>query len=62
MTETIKNRREARAWQKRYDKDAPRVGDIAPDFELSDVNGLNPVRLSDFRGDRPVGLVFGSFT
>lgn len=62
MAETIKNRREARAWQARYDKNAPRVGDIAPDFELGDVNGENPVRLSDFRGERPVGLIFGSFT
>ena len=62
MTETIKNRREARAWQQRYDKDAPKVGDIAPDFELSDVSGGNPVRLSGFRGERPVGLIFGSFT
>ena len=62
MTKTIKNRREARAWQQRHDKDAPKVGDVAPDFELRDVNGGNPVRLSDFRGERPVGLIFGSFT
>ena len=32
-------------------------GQIAPDFELADVNGLN-VRLSDFRGRQNVVLVF----
>jgi len=32
-------------------------GEIAPDFELKDVNG-NLVRLSNFRGSKPVVLVF----
>lgn len=54
--------REASAWQKRYDAHAPKVGDVAPDFELRDVNGENPVRLSDFHGRKPVALIFGSFT
>jgi hypothetical protein len=62
MIETIKNRKEATRWQKKYDVSAPREGDLAPDFELRDVNGENPVRLSDFRGVKPVALVFGSFT
>jgi len=35
---------------------------VAPDFELRDVNNENAVRLSDFRGKKPVALVFGSFT
>src|SRR5689334_6870295 len=34
----------------------PKVGDVAPDFETSDVFG-NRVRLSDFRG-HPVWLMF----
>jgi peroxiredoxin len=59
---TLKNRSEARAWQKAYDAQAPKVGDLAPDFELFDNRGENPVRLSDFRGKKPVALVFGSFT
>ncbi|MBC8497195.1 MAG: redoxin domain-containing protein [Anaerolineales bacterium] len=58
----IANRNEATAWQKKYDTQAPRVGDPAPDFELSDANGENPVRLSDFKGEKPVALIFGSFT
>ena len=62
MHATIKNRQEATSWQKKYDESAPKVGDLAPDFELSDSNGENPVRLSEFRGQKPVALVFGSFT
>lgn len=32
-------------------------GELAPDFELEDVNG-KLVRLSDFRGTKPVVLAF----
>lgn len=32
-------------------------GEIAPDFELEDING-NLVRLSSFRGSKPVVLAF----
>jgi peroxiredoxin len=32
-------------------------GDLAPDFELKDVNG-NTIRLSSFRGSKPVVLAF----
>jgi len=59
---TIKNRQEATSWQKKYDSHAPKVGDPAPDFILCDSSGENPVRLSDFRGQKPVALIFGSFT
>jgi hypothetical protein len=59
---TIKNRQEATAWQEKYDLQAPRAGDIAPDFELRDIQGENPIQLSDFRGQKPVALIFGSFT
>jgi hypothetical protein len=59
---TIHDRHEATSWQKKHDVHAPRVGDLAPDFELRDSDGEHPVRLSSFRGDRPVALVFGSFT
>jgi hypothetical protein len=62
MVATIKTRQEATSWQKKFDIDAPKVGDMAPDFELWDINGENSVRLSDFRGQKPVALIFGSFT
>ena len=62
MSETINSREEAVTWQKHYDAQAPKVGDIAPDFELRDAHGENPVRLSNLLGEKPVALVFGSFT
>jgi hypothetical protein len=62
MLKSMRYRRELRAWQKRFDPLAPKAGDVAPDFELRDVNGENPVRLSDYRGRKPVALIFGSFT
>jgi len=48
--------------QKMVDANAPRVGDMAPDFTLFDIEGKNSVTLSSFRGKKPVALVFGSFT
>ena len=62
MARMIGVMRESRVWQKRFDALAPKVGDLAPDFELRDVNGEHPVRLSDFYGQKPVALIFGSFT
>ena len=59
---TIQTRDEAMLWQEKHEPSAPKVGDSAPDFELADMQGLNAIRLSDFRGKRPVALVFGSFT
>lgn len=60
--ENLQYRNKHTAWQKAHDVHAPKVGDLAPDFELTDVTGVKTVRLSDFRGKRPVALIFGSFT
>ena len=38
-----------------------KVGDVAPAFELADVDGKNKVKLSDLEG-KPVVLIFGSCT
>lgn len=38
------------------------VGSEAPDFALKPVAGGETVRLSAFRGVRPVALIFGSYT
>jgi hypothetical protein len=38
------------------------AGDPAPDFRLPTLDRRAAVQLSSFRGDRPVVLVFGSYT
>ena len=62
MVNIVRLRRQFKAWQKKYNALAPKVGDIAPDFELHDTKGDNPIRLSDFRSRKPVALMFGSYT
>lgn len=49
-------------WQIKYDAYAPKEGEPAPDFELMDVKGGKSIKLSEFKGRKPVGLIFGSFT
>ena len=39
-----------------------KVGDVAPDFALKTTDGSSLVRLSSFRGQKPVVLIFGSHT
>jgi hypothetical protein len=39
-----------------------KAGDPAPDFRLQTYDKSSQVQLSSFRGDRPVVLVFGSYT
>ena len=62
MSDTIKSWQDSIRWHRRYGREAPKGGDLAHDFELRDASGQKPVRLSDFRGNRPVVLIFGSFT
>lgn len=40
----------------------PRAGDAAPDFELPRIAGGADLRLSSFAGQKPVALIFGSWT
>jgi hypothetical protein len=42
--------------------EGPRLGEAAPDFTLPTQDGLGRLTLSDFRGKKPVVLIFGSFT
>jgi len=42
--------------------DRLKVGDVAPDFTLKSPDGKRTVTLSDYRGEKPVALVFGSYT
>jgi hypothetical protein len=49
----------------RYDQrqeGALKVGDRAPDVTLVGLDGVTPVRLSQAIGDKPLVLIFGSFT
>jgi hypothetical protein len=62
ITSTIKTKRELGPIMRKLDRAAPKAGDMAPDFTLSDATGKSPVTLSQFRGERPVVLFFGSYT
>lgn len=62
FTEAYKGIRKGNTWQKKFNPKAPKAGDLAPDFELWDVKGENPIRLSQFFDEKPVALIFGSFT
>ena len=55
-------RRPARGNRPIRQPDKIKVGDQAPDFALKTVDGKETIKLSSFRGDRPVALVFGSYT
>ena len=37
-------------------------GERAPDFSLQTTDGTQTFTLSEFEGDRPVALIFGSYT
>ena len=39
-----------------------KVNDVAPDFYLMERHGVERVRLSSFKNEKPVALVFGSYT
>jgi len=54
--------KEVTVWQNENNPKVPKIGAMAPDFELSDATGTKTVRLSDFRVNKPVVLLFGSFT
>ena len=44
------------------DELGPKVGEPAVDFDLKRMGSQERVRLSSFKGRRPVALVFGSYT
>lgn len=43
-------------------RDTTKAGDMAPDFSLKTLDGTETIRLADFRGKKPVVLIFGSYT
>ncbi|MCP4750404.1 MAG: hypothetical protein GY866_05900 [Proteobacteria bacterium] len=62
MRKANKYRIQEMNWQLESDRQSPKVGDLAPDFELADTTGRHQIRLSDFRGRKPVALIFGAHT
>ncbi|MCH7738160.1 MAG: hypothetical protein IH872_12260 [Chloroflexi bacterium] len=44
------------------DEMGPHVGDVPPDFDLKLTGSEERVRLSSFSGQKPVALIFGSYT
>lgn len=55
---------EAKYWEAKMGHGAGKLkpGDVAPDFELKYKQSDETVRLSSFRGEKPVALIFGSYT
>ena len=62
MKSTLEFRRTAMQEQKAKDAKAPKKGDPAPDFTLQKQDGSGEITLSQFRGEKPVALIFGSYT
>ena len=46
----------------RREQGSLKVGQKAPDFKLTLIDGKKSVKLSSFKGKKPVVLVFGSYT
>ena len=44
------------------DEMGPQVGDVPPDFNLKRMGSEDCVRRSSFKGQKPVALIFGSYT
>lgn len=59
---TVRDERDGYALIQARRGNHPKPGEPAPDFELDRHDGSGRVRLSSFRGDRPVVLIFGSIT
>ncbi|NOZ49965.1 MAG: hypothetical protein GXP37_07950 [Chloroflexi bacterium] len=62
LQRTLSYRGREKAWQQKFNPLAPKADDMAPDFALAEVGSERMWRLSDFRGQKPVVLIFGSFT
>lgn len=48
--------------KKKKGKPALKVGDVAPPFNLDSLDGKSKTELAQFKGSKPVILIFGSYT
>lgn len=62
VTKVIKYRVIETTWQKQQNPGVPKIGEMATDFEVTSYDSTHTVRLSDYRGKKPVALIFGSYT
>jgi uncharacterized protein YjeT (DUF2065 family) len=62
VTKVIKYRVIETTWQKQQNPGVPKIGEMATDFEVTSYDSTHTVRLSDYRGKKPVALIFGSCT
>ena len=54
----IHYRKKGMAWQRKYNRQAPQAGDLAPDFTLYDTTGTESVTLSNL-GHAACGSTWG---
>jgi hypothetical protein len=59
---TVRDQAHGRGLMQARSANVPKVGQSAPAFALSTADGKQTIRLSDYRGKRPVVLIFGSLT
>ncbi len=59
---TVRDGRDGMGLLRHRERAVPKVGQLAPDFALKTPDGKRTIKLSSFRGKRPVVLVFGSLT
>ncbi len=57
-------RKQAEEWNRKMGRGEGRLkpGDLAPDFELRRQGSPGTILLSRFRGQKPVALIFASYT
>jgi len=59
---TVKDRVMGRSLIKHRSSNVPKVGEAAPDFTLKTMDGKKEVTLSSLNPNKPVVLIFGSYT
>lgn len=61
-TENPRRRNRGGRARQRAEEGALKVGDEAPVFTLKSLDGESETSLADFQGEKPVVLIFGSYT
>ncbi len=59
---TVKGRMDGMGLIRARAGNVPKVGQTAPEFVLKTLDGKQTIKLSQYKGKKPVVLVFGSYT